>query len=482
MSLIIVSNRSNRLPVSISKENGKIRLERSVGGLATGLESYVKQFQNQGFTWVGWPGATLCSYEEKLLGERVRVEHNSHLVSLSDKQVEEYYSGFCNSTLYPIFHSFEQYASLDSATWETYEKINHLFCNAVCEVANEGDTIWINDYHLLLLPELLKKRLPNCSICFFLHIPFPPTHSFEVIPVAWRKKLVRGMLGADVVGFHIREYCENFKDAAVRDVGAGVVANIVLTEARKVKTDCFPMSVNFHSIYSYANSEDVQKWRAIFRRKTNNNKLMLSIDRLDYTKGITNKLLAFRKFLVDNPVLRGICTMVVVVVPSRTELEINQKIKAQLEKLVHQINDEFRQVDWQPIVYLFKKLSYQQVIRLYSSCDVLLVTPLKDGMNLVCKEYIASRTQTDGVIILSQTAGACQELNEALIVDAHNVSAISTAMLKACTMTKFEQSKRMEALQQTIQSYDLNMWADDLLSNRPLHFQRVRVQPIQANA
>ncbi len=466
MRQIIVSNRA---PVNIVKENGRFRFEESSGGLASGLRAYTERMKKTNseteIIWIGWPGIALKGIgEQKKIGKEILKKSGVHSVFLSEELMENFYQGFCNKTIWPLFHYFPAYTVYEKQYWEHYVSVNEIFAKAVLEIAKEDDTIWVHDYHLMLLPALLRKKLPGASIGFFLHIPFPSFEMFRLLPSEWRKEILQGLYGSDLIGFHTHDYRTYFLRSTLRILGLTNHMGEVSYNNRHVKVDSFPMGIDYSKYHGAASTKKVQKEKIKLRQNNLSRKLILSIDRQDYSKGILNRLEGYGHFLKNNSHWKQKVTMMMVIVPSRIGVEDYQAIKKRIDELVGRINGEFGTLDWQPILYQYRSLSFEELIALYNVSDVALVTPLRDGMNLIAKEYVASRTDNTGVLILSEMAGSADELAESIIINPNNIEEISSSMLRALEMNEHEQQFHLQSMQQRIKEYDIFKWADDFLS------------------
>lgn len=462
---------SNRLPVTISRRNGTLRIQSSVGGLATGLDSFHQSYNS---LWIGWPGyvSTRKDRDETKIRQSLR-EKNCYPVFLSKYDVENYYHGFCNKTIWPLFHYFTERAVYDNHYWEAYERVNQQFFSAVCKYASPGDKIWIHDYQLMLLPSLLRKKIPDAVIGFFLHIPFPSSEIFRLLP--FREEIINGILGADLIGFHTHDYVHHFAETVRKVLGYEYSFGQINVSDHIVKVDAFPMGIDYQRFQTAARSEKIQKEIKKLRDKIGDRKIILSIDRLDYTKGIPQRLLAFDLFLEKYPAFRGKVTLICVAVPSRTSVEHYIQLKKQVDELISRINGKYGDIGWMPIMYMYRLLPFQQLVPLYTMADVALITPLRDGMNLIAKEYIASKPDASGVLILGEMAGAAQELGEALIVNSHNQSQIAQAIKQALSLPHKEQVRRNRIMQRRLQRYDIDRWAHDFME-RLEHIKVVQAQ------
>ena len=457
--MIIVSN---RLPVSVSRNAGQLKVHSSIGGLATGLSSYRKEGD---FLWIGWPGIhkeDLSRRDIKEVEELIAKE-GCRSVHLKEFQIRDYYEGFSNKTIWPLFHYFFEYTQFEQRTWQTYHEVNDLFCREVLKVAEPEDTIWVHDYQLLLLPGMLREHLPHAAIGFFLHIPFPSFELFRLLP--WRKEILEGMLGADSVGFHTYDYVRHFLSSARRICGLEHVMGQISHGSRLVKADTYPMGIDYTKYSKAVEKKKVQEELEELHKKIGRRKVILSVDRLDYTKGIIQRLEAYDWYLTKHPEMRGKVIMILLAVPSRTGVEHYDELRNHLEQLVGRINGALGMIGWIPVWYLFRSVSFERLIALYQLSDVALITPLRDGMNLIAKEYVAAKTNGRGVLILSEMAGAASELPEALGVNANDKEAIVEAIDQALTMPVPAQKRRMSQMQQRLSRYTVRRWAHDFIEN-----------------
>lgn len=457
--LLIVSN---RLPVTVNKKKGHFKFEPSVGGLVTGIGS-LKMEQEQ--LWIGWPGMTLSGFKSKVdakeLKERL-ISRDYYPVFLSKNDIDNYYHGFCNEIIWPLFHYFVQYAIYDRKFWDSYRSVNKAFANAVLDVAKEGDTIWIHDYHLMLLPELIRERLPGVQIGFFLHIPFPSSEIFRLIP--WCGEILTGLLGADLIGFHTFDYARHFLESVRRVLGHEHTLGQITFGEHAVKVDTFPMGIDYAKFSGAPEIPDVKSRIAKLKKSIKEDlTVILSIDRLDYTKGVPQRLEAFDHFLSKNPQYIGKVIFIVVAVPSRTEVEHYKRLKDQVDNLTGKINGKYGTIGWVPIWYMYRSFAFNDLMALYSIADVLFLTPLRDGMNLVAKEYVASRINDDGVLILGEMAGTAKELGEALIINPNDLEGTSQALKQAVSMPLKEQERRMKSMRSRLKRYDVKRWANDFM-------------------
>lgn len=475
--LLIVSN---RLPVSVEKRKGTVYYNHSVGGVVAGLSAFRK---SQPSMWIGWPGisAERIEKEKKSIEKKLISQYNCHPVFLTQSSIEKYYHGFSNRTIWPLFHYFTQHAIYDRNLWEEYEQVNKLFCDIVSETTEKGDIIWVHDYHLMLLPSLLRERIPHATIGLFFHIPFPSSELFRLLPE--RKEILNGLLGADLIGFHTYDCVNHFLSSVRRLIGCEHTYGQVSVGERIVRVDSFPMGIDYALFSGAAQDRNVKGEKARYLKKLGKNRVILSVDRLDYTKGITQRLEAFSSFLGRNPEYRGKVTLVLVAVPSRTQVEAYKQLKKQVDELVGRINGEYATIDWTPIWYIYRSLPFASLASLYSIADVCLVTPLRDGMNLIAKEYVATKKDGKGVLILGEMAGASKELGEAIIINPNNTAEIADALKRALTMPESEQTARNRAMQERLRRYDVTRWARDFVDRlldtkklqKELHAKRLSV-------
>lgn len=444
---------SNRLPVSIQKKSEKLLYASSAGGLATGLGSIYKQGEN---VWLGWPGMYLTKDSEKDEVKSELKKENMAPVFLTKNDIEKYYEGFSNTTIWPLFHYFPRFAVFDDDLWSVYRRVNALFAEEVLKIAKDDDVLWIHDYQLLLLPSMIRQALPNATIGFFQHIPFPSFEMFRMLP--WRHQLLHGMLGADLIGFHTYDDVRHFLSSVSRIIGIDNKMGELRFEDRICDVDSFPMGIDYEKFEKAAESEETRKEIESYSQFVGKTKIIISIDRLDYSKGIPERLKAFDLFLEKYPEYKGKVSLIMIVVPSRDKVELYKKLKIEIDELVGRINGKYGRINWTPIQYFYRSFPFNSLSAFYKMSDIALVTPLRDGMNLVCKEYIASRTDKTGVLILSEMAGAARELSDAVIINPNDINEMTEALRKAFTMPKEEQIRRNEELQSMVRRYDIHNW------------------------
>ncbi|RYE11761.1 MAG: bifunctional alpha,alpha-trehalose-phosphate synthase (UDP-forming)/trehalose-phosphatase, partial [Sphingobacteriaceae bacterium] len=444
---------SNRLPVKIQEKEGVYTSSASEGGLATGLGSIYQEGEN---VWIGWPGTEISEEKQPEITAQL-ADLNLHPVFLSQEEISEYYEGFSNEVLWPVFHYYAStYSNYKLSNWDFYQQVNQKFADEVLKLAQPGDKIWIHDYQLMLLPALIRAKLPDVSIGFFLHIPFPSFQLFHLIP--WRAALLEGLLGADLVGFHTFDDVQHFTQACARLLHVNLSSNIISLPDRLVVAEAFPMGIDEQKYAALAQSDNVQA--EIIRLKTNFTgiKTVLSVDRLDYSKGILQRLQAFEELLRTRPEYLEKVVLYMIVVPSRDTVPQYKSLRDEIDKRVGNINSLFRTMNWSPVQYFYRSVPIETLSALYATADVALVTPMRDGMNLVSKEYVASRIRNNGVLILSEMAGSSRELIDALIVNPNNIGMMTEAIVQALQMPADEQESRMVKLRQNVSKFNVKHW------------------------
>ena len=456
---------SNRLPVTLRRSRGAIAAEPSAGGLVAAM---APAMQSQGGVWFGWPGTRLNP------GETIEVENASYdlrPVELTPTEVKRYYHGYSNGVLWPLFHSLPERMRLDRSNWATYETINQRFADTIlAETERDDDLIWIHDYHLALCPEMIRRRRPDARIAFFLHIPFPPFDLYRILPNY--REILRGLLGCDLIGFHCPGYVSNFLDCVERLLGARVDRQRGEVEhgSHVARVGAFPLGIDFAEYERRARSAPRPK-------RAPGERIILGVDRLDYTKGIPERIRAYERLLELHPELRAGVSLVQIAVPSREQVSEYQALKREIDELVGRVNGRFGTSAWTPIRYIHRSIPGPRLSALYRDAAVALVTPLRDGMNLVAKEFVASRTDGPGVLVLSRLAGAAETMREALRVNAYNIDGVSDALYDALCMSDDEAEARMRALKRRERRHDLAEWLELFISAalRP----RERMQPVR---
>jgi trehalose 6-phosphate synthase/phosphatase len=459
---------SNRLPFNVQIIDGRPTFLPSAGGLVSGLASFRESREQTAaippeHLWIGWPG---CSIDPSLQEEVVRealARFKSYPVFLTEEQMEHFYLGFCNATIWPLFHYFSSYTVYNAPFWEQYKQINQLFAEALVKVLRPDDVVWVHDYHLMLLPRLLKARQPQLTLGFFLHIPFPSFEVFRMLPGEWRREILEGLLGADLIGFHTYEYTRHFLQSTLRILGHENQMSQVMASDHLVRVDTFPMGIDVEKFSGALRNGDTERELGELRNNLAGVRLILSVDRLDYSKGIGNRLEGYELFLESNPEYHGKVALLMVVVPSRIGVVQYDLMKRQIEELVGKINGRFGRVGWTPVVYQYRHVPFSSLAALYAVSDVCLVTPLRDGMNLVAKEYVATRAD-GGVLILSEMAGSAKELPESILINPNNRAEIAGALKEALEMPPVEQQKRHRLMQRRLKRYNVSRWANDFLT------------------
>lgn len=452
---------SNRLPVTIEDSQGELALKASTGGLATAVGAFYK---NSVEKWIGWPGP-VPRHRQSEVQSRLEGEFSCVPVFLSDRIVERYYEGFSNKTVWPLFHGFQSYAKYSSSEWEAYVEANQRFLQVLDGLLRPGDKVWIHDYQLLMLPGLLRQRHPHVNSGFFLHIPFPPYEVLRLLPQ--HKDILRSLLSADLIGFHTNDYARAFTNGVHRALGLQDRMGQIAVGDRVVDAFVHPLGIDFEKFSTAAAELDPASSAQVAETVPSTEpgmKLIFSVSRLDYTKGIPQSLVSLERVLERRPDLIGKMAYVLVVVPSREKVDRYAHLKRELDELVGRINSRFGQVGWTPIRYIYRSLSFEELVSLYKQADVALVTPLRDGMNLIAKEYIATRNDERGVLILSEMAGAAKELLESLVVNPNSKEDISDAIIQALEMDEAEQASRMKALRERLIENPVENWGQEFMS------------------
>ncbi|MFQ5513159.1 MAG: bifunctional alpha,alpha-trehalose-phosphate synthase (UDP-forming)/trehalose-phosphatase [Myxococcota bacterium] len=456
---------SNRLPVTLQRGSAGLELRPSAGGLVSALEPVLRR---RGGTWIGWPGMKLRKGET--IPERDH-PYRIRAVELSDTEVTRYYHGFSNRTLWPLFHCFPERTRFDRRDWETYDEVNRRFAEMTVTENRGSDLVWVHDYHLMRTPIHLRHRDPGVRIAFFMHIPFPPYDIFRLIP--WHRELLNGLLAADLIGFHVPGYARSFLDCVERLLPARVDTRSGLVEhgERTVQVGAFPLGIDFEYFEAQASR--------IPARPAGGEKIVLGVDRLDYTKGIPERMRAFERLLELHPEHREKVILLQLAVPSRFQVTEYQELKREIDELVGRVNGRFATETWSPIRYLYRSVPRERLAALYRDADVALVTPLRDGMNLVAKEYVASQVGDPGVLILSRLAGAAETMHEAIHVNPYNLDGTAEALHRALTMEEPERRSRMVALRGRERRNDLGTWLDGFLSAAAQ--RSLKIEPVTAS-
>lgn len=467
---------SYRLPYTLTASRSKLILSPSAGGLATALTSYLSSTQGtdneqaaefESIHWIGVSDLSKQSYERVCHQDRIKkggmVLHPHFLNSVMK---EKFYNGFCNSTLWPLFLYFPSYVSYDPDHYQQYTEANRLMCEHVMALYEPGDTIWIHDYHWMLLPAMLRSVFPDARIGFFLHIPFPNFELFRLLPRNWRSALLTGVLGADVVGFQTSDFADYFVDCSRSLLPhARIEGNTISIRDHVTGVKNFPISINYRQFHEAAQS--VQNRQAIkkIRERIGMSKIIVSVDRLDYTKALFNRLEGYALFLKQTPEYHSRVSYILLMVPSRESIPKYKENKLAIEALVSRINGQYGTFGWTPIVYQYQRMDFKHLVALYGASDIALIVSSRDGMNLVAKEYVACRPSSDGVLILSETAGSSGELRDAILVNANDRQEIADAINRALEMTPKEQELRIDRMQNQIKTHDVSHWAKTLFQS-----------------
>jgi trehalose 6-phosphate synthase/phosphatase len=456
---------SNRLPVCISGDDNHPVITPSSGGLVTAMNSYLKKATHH-FSEIFWAGVPECTASTwvKAMAQFTGIDYSLIPVPVYKQQYNAYYNGFSNSVLWPLFHYFPSYAEYNTEEYKHYLQVNEHFLEVLLLHLRPGDTVWIQDYHLLPLAAMLRKSMPELTIGFFLHIPFPSFELIRLLPRSWQEQLLRGMLGADLIGFHTIDYATHFLQTLQMVLGIDHDRHLIRYEQRLVKIDVFPISIDYKKFNEGFDIKKVRERRAELKEQFKGKKIIFSVDRLDYTKGVNNRLKAYEYFLQQHPEYHNKVLFIIVIVPSRDTIPKYAERKKLIDETITKINSNIGNIYWQPVMYQYDSLSFDEMLALYTTCDLALITPLRDGMNLVAKEFIASRKDKKGVLILSEMAGAARELTNALTINPNDVQEIADKIQEGLEMERDEQEVRLQTMQQRIATYDVHAWAQDFFN------------------
>ncbi|BBX05805.1 alpha,alpha-trehalose-phosphate synthase (UDP-forming) [Mycolicibacterium aichiense] len=463
---------ANRLPIDMERlPDGSVTWKRSPGGLVTAMEPLLRR---QRGAWIGWPGI-VDGPEEPIVEDDMQLVP----VRLSAEDVAEYYEGFSNATLWPLYHDVIVKPIYHREWWDRYVEVNRRFAEATSRAAAEGATVWVQDYQLQLVPKMLRTLRPDLTIGFFLHIPFPPVELFMQMP--WRTEIIEGLLGADLVGFHLPGGAQNFLFLSRRLVGANTSRASVGVRSRfgevqlgfrTVKVGAFPISIDSADLDSKARNRDVRKRAKELRAELGNpRKILLGVDRLDYTKGIDVRLKAFSELLAEGRAKRDDTVLVQLATPSRERVESYRVLRNEIEQQVGHINGEYGEVGHPVVHYIHRPVPREELIAFFVASDVMLVTPLRDGMNLVAKEYVACRSDLGGALVLSEFTGAAAELRQAYLTNPHDLEGVKDTIEAALNQTAEEGRRRMRALRRQVLAHDVDRWARsflDALAGKPV--------------
>ncbi|HET9255848.1 MAG TPA: trehalose-6-phosphate synthase, partial [Pseudonocardiaceae bacterium] len=451
---------ANRLPVDLERlPDGTQRWKASPGGLVSAMEPFLRSRRG---AWVGWPGVPGAEMEP--IAEQ---DMTLYPVMLSAAELTDYYEGFCNATLWPLYHDVVAPPAYHRHWWNAYVRVNQRFAAVTAKVAGRRATVWVQDYQLQLVPQMLRELRPDLRIGFFLHIPFPPVELFLQLP--WRTELIRGPLGADLVGFHLPGGAQNFLFLARRLAGHPATRSAVGVRTRlgevdlgdrTVRVGAFPISIDSGALDRLARRKPIRRRAAQIREELGNpSTIVLGADRLDYTKGIDVRLRAMRELYAQRRISVTDVVMVQLTIPSRERVEHYQRMREDIERTVSWINGEFGLVGHPAVHYLHRSIPRDELIAFYVAADVMLVTPVRDGMNLVAKEYVACQHEANGTLVLSEFAGAAAELTSAFLVNPHDLDGIKNAIESAITLEPEQARGRMRAMRRQVLTHDVQRWA-----------------------
>jgi len=465
--LVIVSN---RLPVVTTKKNGCLTMTTGSGGLVTALAPVLK---NRGGVWIGWPGPIeeneYDKVQEMLSEQGKQTGFSLNPVFLSEEEEKLYYSGFANEIIWPLFHDLQSECHFVPVYWYAVQEVNRKFAERIEQHSKKGDFVWVHDYHLMLVGQYLRERIGNEKIGFFLHIPFPPLDIFLKLP--WRFQVLRALLEYDLIGFQTLRDQRNFIQCVKKllpDVNLFNKSHVYIcqTATREVRIGAFPISIDFQEFSKRAASNEVSTQVGSIHEHLKGQRIVFSCDRLDISKGIPYRLEAIRHLLSKHSELLEKVTFFQVVIPSRVEIPKYQNLKQEIDRLVGEINSQFGKVGWVPIQYLYHSISREELLAYYRFSEVALITPIKDGMNLVAKEYVASNVNEDGVLVLSEFAGAATQLqHEALLINPYDIEGVAETIYIALTFPLLDRKKRMRKMRRRVQQFDVFWWVKAFLKS-----------------
>ncbi len=453
-----------RLPYRFVRKGDQVTAVRNSGGLVSAVLSLSRKLHPPGSEEnrkeIHWIGRGDDIPPERLSAGSDQVPFTLHPVQIPGSLNEKYYGGFCNNTIWPLFHYFPWLTHFRKDYWDAYVEANRLFAEAVGKVIRPGDYIWIHDYQLMLVPSMIREKFPDATIGFFLHIPFPSFEVFRLMPRLWRNALLRGVLGADLAGFHTPAYARYFYLSVRHSMRLPSRGKYYINhQGRRIFLHEFPIGIEYDRFHNDCLSPKVMKEKQKIRRDLGNRKLVFSVDRLDYTKGLLHRLSAYETFLEENSHWREKVVFNMVVIPSRDAIAQYQQIKKEIEATVGRINGKFSTLGWRPVIYQYRSLSHSELVAMYDASDVGLITPLRDGMNLVAKEYVASQVENQGVLILSEMAGAAAELSEAILINPVDQHETARAILQALEMPMETRQELIRSMQRKLRRNDVFHWA-----------------------
>ena len=460
---------SNRLPVSLKRGGTLWHSKATAGGLATAMNPILRQTDG---IWIGWSGDTAETTDETRFAilKEWADKHRYFGVDLDRETAQGFYEGIANEALWPLFHHFPSLLRFEAEHWKAYVRANEIFRDEILKHLRPDDLVWIHDYHFLLLPQMLREVRSDISIGFFLHVPFPSSSVFRIIPK--REELLKGMLGADYLGFHTHRYLQHFRTSILRLLGLTSHMDDVECGKRTVRLDALPIGIAPHQFIDLlTKGAGTRKQLADLKQRFGYCKILLGVDRLDYTKGIPERLRAYRKFLLDYPEWRGKVVLIQVAVPSRERVPRYTQLRREVDQLIGEINGDWSTANWSPITYVRRNLPQGELAALYASADAALVTPLRDGLNLVAKEYVACKSSGDGVLVLSEFAGAAAEMGEALLVNPYDEESLSSTIARALSLSETEKRDRMMALYRRVHKNNVFAWGDRFVKNLTIAVQ-----------
>lgn len=448
--LVVVSNRG---PYHLHEVNGELKYEKTVGGLTSAI---LPVLERSGGVWVAWgePGGRHPNAPAK-------PPFDLHHIELTPDQVNGFYYGVSNSALWPLCHYFLGRVHYDHAEWQMYEQVNRRFAQVVLVEAKEDDVIWVHDYHLARVPYFIRQERPSARIAFFWHIPFPAPEMFRTLP--WRRQFLESLLACDVLGFHVDEYVKNFKEVAVELLGAEVQGDVIRYAGHMTRVIALPIGIDYEAVEKQARARTTEQRMQRLRESVKGQTVILGVERMDYTKGILERLRGVEHLLKLHPELHGKVAFIQIVTPSREGVEAYREKKREIDEIVGRINGRFSNDLWTPVHYLYRSFAPSRLMVYYRAADVALVTPLRDGLNLVAKEYVASRIHQDGVLILSEFAGVTCQLPEALTVNPYDVDDMAEAIAQALLMPRDEQRRRIQAMQKRIKDASIGWWMNEFI-------------------
>ena len=462
---------SNQIPVHTEKTKDGFEITSTDEFMVSGLDQFYDKYQAKWIGLTGLEGDELSRRDMQYLESQL-LDYKCVPIFPDPVDYEQYLHGFSRNTIWPIFHYFTQNTEYDDKEWAAYVRVNRQFAEKILQLADDGDTVWIHDFHLMLLPDMIKERMPRVSIGIFIHIPFPSFEIFRLLP--WREELMQGMLGADLIGFHTYDYVRHFLSCVRRIFGHETVFNRIRIGERTLKVDAFPKGINadrfaakaeaYHAGKDDSDSQVKMMMKHLVKNE-GDEKIILSIDKLNYTKGIPTRLHAFELFLQEHPEYLEKVNFILLALISGERSQFYESLKREVDELVGRINGTFGTISWMPVRYLNKEFTIDELIEMYSMADIALILPLRDGMNMVAKEFVASRFNNDGVLILSEMTGASKELHEALIVNPNNMGEVVQAIREALQMPREEQERRMTVMQKRLNRYTVDRWANEFIKS-----------------